>query len=165
MATDCFWTDSRGFSSDFNASARITHWVRVNTDTWAVESDCYCGTTHECDCEDGDIECQKIATPTWQTSQAQGTSEPGAYAVDFHGAAADPCVSGAPDVDYNGRIVIDTTNRTVKLQGMIEPFPSFEAYCSIDGGSVHTLFTHSPTGGLMSLLGAANTAVNGEASY
>lgn len=161
VATDCFWTDTRGFSNDFQASARITHWVQIDTTNWNVTSNCYCGTTHECDCEDGDIECQQVATPRWQYSQVQTTPQPGIYGVDFHGAAADPCVSTAPDVDYNLRILIDSNQRTVNVQGMIEPFPAFEAYCTVDGGGAHTLFQHSPTSGLMSLVGNANTGVTG----
>lgn len=162
---DCFWTDNRGFSSGMGASSRMQSRVVVDLDTGAkVHEEHHCGATHECDCEDGDIECTATAgtggmhwTDTWWHDHDT-------IAVSITGAASNPCFSGAPEIDYTGTYWITPSARLVQFQGSVNGFPAYESYCQVEGG-VHTIFTYGPRGTAADLMGGATDGVTGSASY
>lgn len=87
------------------------------------------------------------------------------------GQAADPLVSAAADIDYEGTFTI-TQDRPVKgvvtvdFSGKIDQFPAFECYASMNGVT-KTLFKLSPPFGntVMSLPGPANRPVAGKVTF
>jgi hypothetical protein len=85
-------------------------------------------------------------------------------------AAADPLVSGAADIDYEGDFTIsqDLTTGvvTIEFSGLIDAFPAFEGYASMNG-VVKTLFTAPPPAGntVTDLLGSANRRITGMAKF
>ncbi len=162
---DCFWTDTRGFSSSISASSRMHSECQLDLSTGAGSGWVhYCGATHECDCEDGDIECTETAStsnmhwtdPWWHAS--------GILAISVTGAANNPCFSGSPDIDYEGTYYIDLNTRELTFNGKVNGFPAYESYAEFDGNNV-TVFTYGPTGTPANLVGAANEAVNVKVSF
>jgi hypothetical protein len=86
------------------------------------------------------------------------------------GAAADPLVSAAADIDYVGTFTItqdaDSGAVTVEFSGKLDEFPAFECYAAMNGVT-KTLFTAPPPEGntVMDLLGPANRPFRGKAIF
>jgi Putative peptidoglycan binding domain/Protein of unknown function (DUF3238) len=160
---DCFWTDNRSFDSDIGASARMHSEVEIDlsaTSPTMAELH-YCGETHECDCEDGEIEGAATAdTSRMHFSNLRGTLASGVK-VDLAGAANNPLFTGSPDIDYTGTLTI--TQNTVSFAGLVNGFPAYEAYCEINGSGPYTLFTFGPAGDPTDLIGDASLPVHGSA--
>ena len=158
--SDCFLSDSRTFSSAINASSRLHLEVEadLSLQTWNFPAPKSSGTA-ELDCEDNDVECAAVATPTASQMEDIG---PGYMLFFFSAAASDPCVTQAPNIDVSGTLIVNTTGRTISLTAMIEPFPDFEAYVSIDGGAPKRLFAISAAAGKSpwNLFGGASVPVN-----
>jgi outer membrane protein OmpA-like peptidoglycan-associated protein len=97
---------------------------------------------------------------------------PGSFTItmDYVGAASDPCVNLAADIDYKGSIGIfcvpSASIVEVVVSGFVDAFPAFEMYASL-GGTTRTLFTLSPPPGntVVDLLGGASTPVVGRARF
>ena len=62
--------------------------------------------------------------PTGRTSRA--------VQFTYVGAASDPLVTGAPDIDINGVVTVKPTERNLRFTGRIDGFPHFEMYCQAD---------------------------------
>ncbi len=162
---DCFYTDTRGFSSNIGASCRLHSEIVINAKTGVIESEVhYCGTTHEADCEDGDIECERTAG-TGGMHFSNLTMQGNYITIDLAGAAGNPCFTGAPDIDYLGKYTIDLQGHTVSFQGMVNGFPAYESYAAINGGAGHTIFNYGPSGTPGDLAGDASEAVSGTVSF
>jgi hypothetical protein len=162
---DCFWTDTRSFSSDISASCRMHSEVVINIRDISIESEVhYCGETHEADCEDGDIECS-ATSDTGGMSFTNLREESGYIAIDLAAAAANPCFNGAPDIDYVGTYWIDVHNKSVSFDGMVNGFPAYESYATVNHGAGSTIFQFGPSGSPGDLQGAASEAVSGTASF
>ena len=164
--SDCFLTDSRGFSSNRLASARVHVEGVVDLHTRSLQgSALYSSGTKELDCEDGEIECAKRAAVSGSVTTQSDRSNPNLLYIKINDvAASDPCVTGAPDVNMNGTITLDLNrnllNRTFFIEMYIEPFPDFEMYAHVDDDSPKTLFRHSRTEtSPFSLIGGATTRV------
>ena len=87
------------------------------------------------------------------------------------GAAADPLVSAAADIDYEGTFTITEDDPsqgavTVKFSGKIDEFPAFECYARMNG-MTKKLFTAPPPPGntVMSLPGPANRPITGNVTF
>src|SRR5689334_3446833 len=59
---DCFWTDDRTFSNAPSAPARMHSEAVIDLSTVKMKETHSASPTHEADCEDGDIECEKSAS-------------------------------------------------------------------------------------------------------
>ena len=119
---DCFSTDDRDFSNAIHARSRMHSEIEldVTTDppTKLIEYH-HCDDTHEYDCEDGDLEgTGRSATTRMAFSNVRGSGN-GLIHVDVTAAAANPLVTGAPDIDYTGTVTIDTANHEVTFNGMV----------------------------------------------
>jgi len=90
--------------------------------------------------------------------------------VNVKGAASDPCVRHAADIDYDVSFFVDVDKEvgrvSVACLGLIDDFPAFEAYAKYLG-ETHTLFNVPPPPGntVVDLLGSANRAVAGVAMF
>jgi hypothetical protein len=86
--------------------------------------------------------------------------------VNVKGAASDPCVRHAADIDYDVSFVVDVDQEagrvSVACLGLIDDFPAFEAYAKYLG-ETKTLFIVPPPPGntVVNLLGSADRAVTG----
>ena len=162
----CFATDQRGFSSDVAASARVHAETRFSFDSGAVRSEPPRSTeTVAVSCSDGNLKCQRTAIPSGQFATVRATKS--GASLDLTAAARNPCVAGAPNVDFNGRLELVKIGANVRVSfvGKVEAFPSFEMYASLNGGAPQPLFQRQFTGGLFSLFGPANVAVQGGTTF
>jgi len=99
-------------------------------------------------------------------------TSPGNFTIklDVKGAASDPCVNFAADIDYEGTFLVFCSPAAkmvqVSFEGKIDSFPAFEAYASLNG-LAKTLFAVPPPPGntVTSLLGGASTPVGGLARF
>ncbi|HEY6155901.1 MAG TPA: DUF4157 domain-containing protein [Gemmatimonadales bacterium] len=166
--SDCFLTDNREFSSDITASARMHIEAQVAiTRRDLTFSGSWSYPTREVDCEDGDIECDRRATPralvtlvpNWPPYQ----EDPDLFQLPVTGAANDPCFTGSPDLDVAGMVRIDPRAQRLRFEGSIDPFPAFEMYAAVNDGPGRTVFTYMPSAKTTawSLWGGASLAQSG----
>lgn len=164
--SDCFLTDQRSFDSALTAKSRMHSEFTIDFTSArpALTQSHNCDPTTELDCGDGDVEC----TSRGDTSRMSFTMLPppgaGKAAIEMKCAASNPCAPTSRlfgDIDYVGRILIDLSARSLKFDGMIDRFPAFEAYASINGGVAFALFTIAPPAGntVMNLPGGADSPV------
>jgi len=171
LVSDCFHTDQRGFLKNSNASSRMQS--IINIDIGNMKSLGHigrCWETIECDCEDGEKECEK-------TSSTSGLKYKDEISSSFHlnftleGAANNPCFFGSPDIDWiiyvhikkyaDGKIKVEATS-----DSRVEKFPAYEMYVEQDG-AVETLFRRSPDKGATpgDLIGVATQHVTGVVTF
>jgi outer membrane protein OmpA-like peptidoglycan-associated protein len=62
-------------------------------------------------------------------------------------SSSDPPSLADPDIDMVGSFVIDAQTRKLKFRGLVDGFPFFEGYISVDSGSTQTIFRLSPEPG------------------
>ena len=90
--------------------------------------------------------------------------------VFVEGAAGDPLVSAAADIDYEGwftlRLDSAAKQLTVEFEGKIDAFPAFECY-ALFHNVTKPLFTIPPPPGntVSNLLGGPNRNVRGSVSF
>jgi hypothetical protein len=94
----------------------------------------------------------------------------GSLSVQVTGAAGDPLVGLAADIDYAGTFTISgggtPGSLNVSFQGMIDAFPAFEAYASFNGRTKEIFRSPPPAGNtVVDLLGAANRPISGLARF
>lgn len=160
---DCFHTDTRGFSSNIGASARMHSEVVIDVATGAkVSENHHCGQTIEADCEDGDHECAATAD-TGGMSFGEPTHHGHAITIGLAGAASNPCFTGAPDIDYSGTYTIDLHAHTVSFEGLVNGFPAYESYATVNNGAGETVFQYGPRGEPGDLAGGPTDGVSGTA--
>ena len=161
---DCFHTDDRDFSNDISASYRMHSEFRLELPSMNMTQWHGCGETLEHDCEDGEVECRDTASTSrmhWSDALRSGN----VIQVNVAAAANNPCFSGSPDIDYTGTVSIDLTSKTISFDGLVNGFPAYEGYATINDGAGQTLFTYGPTGTPESLIGDADLAVSGSVSF
>ncbi len=161
---DCFYTDNRGFSADISSSARMHSEVVVNVRTGELDNELhFCGQTVEADCEDGSHgDCTDTATISGDFNNIAFSGNTISFSVS--GVASDPCLPGlAPDVDYIGTYTIDVENHTVSFDGLVDGFPAFESYATVNHGAGTEVFTYGPRGSAFDLMGGASDTVSGTA--
>jgi hypothetical protein len=135
----CYLTDSRGFSPDWNASARMTSVVAIFPPTMEMDQLHYCDYTVRLDCDSGAVTCHQQADASRMTFLNFRGVAGYNQEVDLVGAGANPCAFGAQwfgDIDYNGSLAVDAPSRQVLFQGYVEPFPAFEMYAVALSGPV-----------------------------
>lgn len=160
---DCFHTDQRTFDSDKRASSRMHAEAIVDFEDSGPRlaqihrSD----PTFEVDCEDGEVECSERADTSAMSFTLEVSSNPRVVVLIMGCAASNPCFTGAPDIDCEGKITIDADARSVEFDGKIDAFPAFEAYAAINDGPASSLFTAPPPPGKSpdNLFFGANRAV------
>lgn len=160
---DCFHTDDRDFSNDITAPSRLHSEFELDLRSGHLSEVHFCGETVEYDCEDGDEECRDTATG--QMAWTNLRQHNGDILVDLSGAAGNPCFSGAPEIDYEGTVVIDVSAHTITFNGLVNGFPAYEGYATINGGAGEVLFQYGPRGGPSDLAGSAGDPVFGSASF
>jgi hypothetical protein len=163
--SDCYLTDQRSWDSSPSAKSRMHSEFTIDFGgaTSSFKQSHRCDTTTELDCGDGDVE----ATATGSTSRMNFVKQPSlgsTIEIDMTCAASNPCAPTSRlfgDIDYQGRITVDAAARSLTIDALIDAFPAFEAYSSINGGAAFALFREPPPPGntVMNLPSAANRPV------
>jgi hypothetical protein len=89
--------------------------------------------------------------------------------LDLDAAAGDPLVGMAADIDYVGTVTFSrpsTQSVKVAFQGLLDNFPAFECYASVQGKTL-LLFKSAPPAGntVADLLGSASRPISGQATF
>lgn len=148
--SDCFLTDQRSFSNHVHAKSRMHSELKliVQGSNATFTQWHHCDLTCECDCEDGEPECEKKSSSTdmrFTLPSRIDVVQP--MTVKLKGAANNPCHTGSPAIDYMGAITIDLAERSIEFNGKVDAFPAFEAYATINDGAGVTMFQILPKPG------------------
>ena len=167
--SDCYLTDQRTFSKDIHAKSRMHSEFRIDfTGSTARLTQWHnCDYTTELDCEDGDVECHKKGATDRMSFRIRSSGPPastGPIAIEMECAAYNPCSPSSRlfgDIDYKGTVTVDPVARRVEVDAMIDQFPAFEAYATINDGAGVALFQIAPPSGntVMNLPRGANRRV------
>ncbi|CAG8631686.1 15732_t:CDS:10 [Dentiscutata erythropus] len=165
---DCFLTDQRSFSNDINAKARMHSEVIVtfSGSGYKLQQMHKCDETTEVDCEDGDVEGKK----TQNNKDMSFSLKSGSYErveLRFSAARNNPLVTGSPDIDLKGTLVIDRKKKIFSFKGKVDDFPAFEAYARVNNGPIRVIsqLGPKPGAGPISLFGGANREFAGEFAF
>jgi hypothetical protein len=157
-------TDDRGFDDSPLASARIHVGVELTFEFGECQQSppsIRCGETvmfRDCslrgvlpngpECLDADSRWVEAGRATAVPRNVScGTPEKtaeGRWRMSVAGAASIPTIPLAPDIDFNGRLTVDTVAGTCTFDGEVDEFPAFEAYVMFDGGAAVCLFQVDP---------------------
>lgn len=166
--SDCYHTDHRNFSTDPTASARMRSAVEISVSDFSLLGQSHrCNNTVECDCEDGDVECDK--TPSATNLRVLGFQNSAAgCSFRFEGGAGNPCSTGAPEINWLVKVEAKRVGNNISIAvlpgSLVEPFPAFEMYARLNGPA-KALFKRAPNPGATpwNLFGNPNQAVSGTA--
>ena len=170
--SDCFLTDNRGFSLNPRASSRMHgiyeftyHPGRFVDGVQSKWSD----PTHELDCEDGEVECNKrgiMPDRVFSIVQFYNGSPERAF-FNFNASASNPCFFGAPAIDYYGRVNLDLRSRNISYRIVLDGYPAYEAYIEVNNSAPISLMQeYPPTGNSPgNLFGPANRIITGIESW
>jgi hypothetical protein len=152
-----FLTDNRSFDNDVHASSRMHSEFDLTVDPsdgpkltqWHN-----CDETHEIDFDTGVVKDHKKGstkrmgfTLAPMAVSPMGVPSPLVFTVKMKCAAGNPCVKLAPDIDFVGTITLDWAGRSIALDGLLDAFPAFEGYATINGGAGVMLFKAPPPSG------------------
>jgi hypothetical protein len=146
-----FLTDQRGFSADPEASARMHSEIELDLlDFHIVREFHKCDPTIQVDHKTGLEDCCETADASEMSfTDFQFSREAKQISMHLHGSAKNEClklgpVKLSPNLDYAMDMIlkIDDSGNEVALtvNGQIEPYPAFEMYVTLNGGSVVTVF-------------------------
>jgi GH24 family phage-related lysozyme (muramidase) len=174
-----YLTDQRGFDSSSAASVRMRSLVEMSLvpATLVSQSHVTSGTT-EIDKDTGAVTCVQAADMSrCSFSGFRVTPDPAAptsdnFQIILHvkGAASDPCVNLAADIDYEGDITVFCSPHggivEVRFDGNIDDFPAFEMYADLNGVTQQIFRVPPPPGHtVVNLLGGASNPVGGHATF
>jgi hypothetical protein len=163
-AGHCFLGDDRGFDPATTASSRLQADVTITglgtAEAKMATPDIHCGLTRMVDCTTEEVLDSAIATPAgtftgFSAGNTVADPEGGVHdnanayvaTVSLDVSAADPLVAVAPTVGADLYFSIDPVGGTVTVNGVVDHWPAFEGYASVDGGAPITLFQLSPASG------------------
>jgi hypothetical protein len=146
-----FLTDQRTFDSDIGASARMHSEIEINLADRTVTHEFHkCFESIEVDRETGAEKCREAAdNSTMAFSDFQVSEDGKTISMELKGSSKNPCLKIAaievsPNLDYTGTIILtrmDSDHQIqVSFEGMIETYPAFELYASVNGASPVTIF-------------------------
>jgi hypothetical protein len=139
----CFGTDDRGFSAAPSASSRYGGVISIDTTTLDVSLEPILGVTREYECKTGKLLCEKTSgAGGFRLGDVQKSQS--ALTVRYRGEASNPCLPVAPDIEFEGTVTVDRIQRTVRVDGLVDVFPAFEALLVKPNGTVVPLFTANP---------------------
>lgn len=149
-----FLTDQRSFGSNIDASSRLHHEVMidlVNNKIVSVLQKCY-PTIKVDSLEAGNELCNMSADATnLKIEDVSISADKLLFSFKYKGAGKNPCVLVSPDIDWDIKVQAELElggeGGRIKVAGLVDAFPAFEMYASIDGGSPVTLFNVLPEEG------------------
>jgi hypothetical protein len=195
-----YLTDQRGFDTDKGAAVRMRSLIRLDLAQGlkVIDAEHVSSGTTEVDMDSGrqlgfgkaDMSDCAFGKPALQTATATSgkryrsfplglplalsyptASSVESYVIGLKAGAADPLVSAAADIDYEGVFEITILSRApyrvvVRFDGRIDAFPAYECYAELNG-RIKALFTSSPPPGntVTDLLGDPHRAISGVAAF
>ena len=166
--SDCFLTDQRSFSDQIDAKSRMHCEAKIDLlgRTPALIQHHVCGLTTECDCEDGEVECADRGHTRNMKFKLNVDQRGDGLTLSLVANAWNPCSPSSRvggEIDMQAIIKIDLRERTLRFTGVVDSFPAFEAYATINDGAGVTIFTKAPPQGntVMDLPGNAATKIEG----
>lgn len=87
--------------------------------------------------------------------------------LSYSAARNNPLVAFSPDIDLTGTLTVDRVGKYVEFVGLVDEFPAFEAYVSINGGDPETIRQLLPEGGVgpEALFGKAGREFRGRIDF
>lgn len=189
-----YLTDQRDFSDAPAASVRMQSLVEVDATAFAMVRQAHrsAGTT-EVNLKSGkqtgfDTADMSRCVFTERASTTPGLGLPGAHfaagrgttlpslpgaarslVLELDAAAGDPLVGMAADIDFVGSVTFTRpvpTSLEVAFEGLIDAFPAYECYASLQG-TTKLLFKSAPPAGntVADLLGSANRPIAGRVVF
>jgi hypothetical protein len=149
----CFLTDQRGFSDDIHASARLHSEIEIDVTGRKMLREYHeCFETIQVDRETGEELCRKhSSTERMKFDDFKAAEVDGCLTltVVLNAASKNPCLEIAsikvsPNVDLSGTLTVALRDAgqaaLVAFDGVIETYPAFEMYVSVNGGPAQTVF-------------------------
>jgi hypothetical protein len=174
---DGYLTDQRAFDSKESASSRMHSLAEMSwgLQGWSIKQQTHTSSgTTEVDLKTGEqLDFDTADMSRCSFSGLAAVNVPGNIAVSqmlyIKGAAADPLVSAAADIDYTGSFkltFVNSSSITIDYDLKIDTFPAFEGYVQF-GDSPATLFTVPPPHGntVAGLPGDANRPLKGSMTF
>jgi hypothetical protein len=150
----CYNTNNRGFSTAFDAEAKVTTGARFESNGAAVtgfsRETPQAPNTLQYDCATGAVTCDKPPNPAGLAVDDPAVAA-GMVRLRMRGEGTNPCV-GAPEsltpaIKYDLTAEFDPAAGYVSIKGTLAQFPSYEAYVQVGQGQPTMLFTESPAPG------------------
>src|SRR5690606_887846 len=146
-----FLTDQRDFSDDIHAPAQMHSEMEVDL---VREKQVYefhhCYETIEVDPKTGREKCRKTgSTENMHFSEVEFWENGLGFSAALKASSKNPCLAVAtvkimPNLDYEGTIRValteDRKSAAVSFDGLVESYPAFEMYASVNGGEPQTVF-------------------------
>jgi hypothetical protein len=147
-----YHTDQRTFSNEIHARSRMHSEVRLDlrSPSPAVTQWHHCDETLEYDATSGAVLNRKMGSTSRMTFRLVPLRGPGALSVEFKCAANNPCAASSAvlgDIDYVGTLTFYPGARRLELDALIDDFPAFEAYATLNDGAGVSLFQAPPPAG------------------
>jgi len=164
--SDCFLSDQRAFDNYIHASSRMHAECKVDFTTAMPRMITYfnCDETKELDCVEGNTECECKGKTNRMSFVMRRPVSSRRVVLEMKCAANNPCSPSSRlfgDIDFRGVITLDRSARTVEFVGLVDQFPAFEAYATINDQGGVALFRLDPPRGntVMNLPGDADRPV------
>jgi hypothetical protein len=148
-----YLTDQRSFSPHRRASARMQSCLTVDftASAPAVAQQHRCDPTIMSD-PLASVPGQARASTSRMTAVASALAPTVVIRLDAVASHPFPTLTSlANDIAYRGDIVVDRATRMVRVDLMVQLFPAFEGYASINQGPAAILFHHAPPPGVTEL--------------
>jgi hypothetical protein len=166
-----FLTDERDFSSALDAQSRMHSEIKIDFLTMQVLHQFHhCDATVQVHHETGEELCRETAsTDDMSFSEMHIQAETGILNLHLKGSTKNAClkivgVKIAPNLDYEVDIQLRLRENKQELEltidGMVEVYPAFEMYMSMNDGEVVPLLQLSVEGEPMDLIGSPKRPVN-----
>lgn len=146
-----FLTDQRFFSSDIHASSRMHSEIEIDVTTGNILYEFHrCTESTRVDPKDGSQLCHESADTSGMKFHNFLISEgKDIFQFDVKGSTKNACfkvvnLQISPNLDYEGTITIalkDNRRKAgISFEGMVEPYPAFEMYVSVNDGDPQVVF-------------------------
>jgi hypothetical protein len=147
-----YHTDQRTFSNDIHASSRMHSEARLDLRSRppALTQWHHCDETLEYDAMSGNKVNRKVGSTTRMSFWMMPQIDPDSVMIEFKCAAHNPCAESSAilgDIDYAGTLRFYPRRRRLELDALIDDFPAFEAYATLNDGAGVTLFRQLPPSG------------------
>jgi hypothetical protein len=166
-----FLTDERDFSSVLDAQSRMHSEIKIDfTNLQIVHQFHNCDATVQVHHDTGEELCRETAsTDAMSFSEMDIHAETGAINLHLKGSTKNAClkiigVKISPNLDYEVDIQLRLSNKKQELElsidGMVEVYPAFEIYISINDGEAVPLLQLPVEGEPIDLIGSPKRPVN-----
>lgn len=149
----CYGTDKREFSSDRDASSRISQYAKysiLKEEPWidVIENETEIGETHEWSCGDWSEESCVDTAATNDIEQVTAIRKGAIVKLRYTAAAGNGCSDISQmigKIDWDLEVAINLNTRKFALTGTIEDFPGIEIWAQYNNESPTMLYACLPS--------------------